>query len=92
MHKGASHHSQYAALRRIEGQIRGVQGMIRERRYCVDILYAIAAARGALRKVEGGILKEHLEACVHNAVMKESPAGKTRKLREIFELFGVLTK
>ena len=90
--KGASHHSQLAALRRIEGQVRGVQRMVSERQYCVDILNAIAAARGALRKVEAVILKQHLEACVRQTVLGRSRREKDRKLREIYELFRSLRK
>jgi DNA-binding FrmR family transcriptional regulator len=90
--KGASHHGQLAALRRIEGQVRGVQRMISERKYCVDVLNAIAAARGALRKVEAVILKEHLEACVRQAVFGGSRGDKDRKLREIYGLFRSLRR
>jgi len=51
-------------LRRIEGQVRGVQGMVEEDRYCIDILTQIAAIQAALDKVALGLLDEHARHCV----------------------------
>jgi DNA-binding FrmR family transcriptional regulator len=53
-----------ARLRRIEGQVRGLQRMVDEDRYCIDILTQIAAADAALRKVALALLAEHLRHCV----------------------------
>ncbi len=83
MKKGTCHHDKLAALRRIEGQVRGVQKMIDEGRYCVDILNATAAVRGALQKVESKILKDHLEACVQTAFSGNPKKEKAEKLAEI---------
>ena len=80
------------ALRRIEGQVRGVQRMIDEQRYCVDILNATAAIRGALRKVEAAILKSHLNACVKDALIGKSLRLKEIKLQEIYGLMETLRK
>ena len=90
--KGVCHHDQLMLLRRIEGQVRGVQRMIEGQRYCVDILNAIGAIRGALRKVEATILKDHLNACVKYAFNGRSRREKDVKLKEIFGLLEGLRK
>jgi CsoR family transcriptional regulator, copper-sensing transcriptional repressor len=51
-------------LRRIEGQVRGVQGMVEDDRYCIDILTQIAAVQAALDKVALGLLDDHARHCV----------------------------
>ena len=54
-------------LRRIEGQVRGVQRMVDENRYCIDILTQISAVQAALDKVALGLLDEHARHCVIGA-------------------------
>ncbi len=54
----------YKRLRRIEGQIKGIQRMVSEEKYCGDILIQIAAARAALNKVGGMILENHMKDCL----------------------------
>lgn len=54
-------------LRRVEGQVRGVQGMIDEDRHCIDVLTQIAAIQAALDKVALGLLNEHAHQCIVNA-------------------------
>jgi DNA-binding FrmR family transcriptional regulator len=54
-------------LRRIEGQVRGLQGMVEDDRYCIDILTQISAAQAALDKVALGLLDEHARHCVMGA-------------------------
>ena len=51
-------------LRRIEGQVRGIQGMVDEDRYCIDVLTQIAAVQAALDKVALGLLDDHARHCV----------------------------
>lgn len=55
-------------LKRIEGQVKGIQKMVESQKYCGDILTQVAAAKAALEKVGGIILEEHLKTCVKNAV------------------------
>jgi CsoR family transcriptional regulator, copper-sensing transcriptional repressor len=55
-------------LRRIEGQVRGIQRMVDDDRYCIDILTQVAAATSALQSVALTLLEEHLEHCVADAV------------------------
>ena len=54
-------------LRRIEGQVRGLERMIDEDTYCIDVLHQIAAVQGALHKVSLGLISEHLSHCVADA-------------------------
>ena len=51
-------------LRRIEGQVRGVEGMVDEERYCIDVVTQITAIQAALDKVALGLLEEHTRECV----------------------------
>ena len=55
-------------LRRIEGQVRGLQRMIEDDKYCIDILTQVSAATKALQSVALGLLEEHLSHCVTEAV------------------------
>jgi len=69
-----------ARLRRIEGQVRGVQGMVAEDRYCIDVLTQIAAAQAALDKVALGLLDAHAHHCVTAAPDAEQRDEKTGEL------------
>ncbi len=86
MKKNPSHEDNLVALRRIEGQIRGVQKMIESRKYCIDILNQIYAVRGALARVEEKILEKHFRNCVTEAVKGSSEKEKQQKMDEIFKL------
>jgi DNA-binding FrmR family transcriptional regulator len=68
-------------LRRIEGQVRGLQRMIDEDKYCIDILTQVAAATKALQSVALGLLDEHLGHCVAQAVA-EGGDGAADKISE----------
>jgi DNA-binding FrmR family transcriptional regulator len=59
-------------LKRVEGQIRGLQRMIDEDEYCIDVLTQISAATAALRSISLGLLDEHVRHCVANAEGDES--------------------
>ena len=71
-------------LRRIEGQVRGLQRMIEDDKYCIDILTQVAAATKALQSVALGLLEEHLSHCVTEAVAEggDSAAEKVREASE----------
>jgi DNA-binding FrmR family transcriptional regulator len=86
MKKNPSHEGSLVALRRIEGQVRGVQRMVESRKYCIDILNQIYAVKGALAKVEEKILEKHFQHCVTEAVKGSSEKEKQRKLDEILKL------
>lgn len=59
-------------LKRIEGQVKGVQRMIEEEKYCVDILTQIAAIRAAINKVGSLVLEKHTKTCMQNAFYTEN--------------------
>ena len=68
-------------LRRIEGQVRGLQRMVEDDTYCIDVLTQISAATRALQAVAIGLLEDHLSHCVAEAIAKddESSAEKVRE-------------
>jgi DNA-binding FrmR family transcriptional regulator len=73
-------------LRRIEGQVRGLQKMVEERRYCVDILIQIDAATGALARVQDQLLEAHLNHCVADALEGEDRLARREKVEEVVTL------
>ena len=81
-----THRDQVARLKKIEGQIRGVQRMIEEERYCIDILNQLQAVEAALRRVEANILRKHLQGCVAAAMRTGSEREQDAKLDEITKL------
>jgi CsoR family transcriptional regulator, copper-sensing transcriptional repressor len=66
-------------LRRIEGQVRGIEGMVSEERYCIDVLTQISAVQAALDKVALGLLDDHARHCVMGAGEDDQPE-KTAEL------------
>ena len=84
--KNPDHADNLVALRRIEGQVRGVQRMIENRKYCVDILTQIHAIKGALSRVEEKRLEKHFRNSVTEAVKEASEKEKKQKLDEILKL------
>jgi CsoR family transcriptional regulator, copper-sensing transcriptional repressor len=78
-------------MRRIEGQVRGVQRMIEEDRYCIDVLTQIAALTKALQAVSLGLLDEHLGHCVVNAVRAGDDEADA-KLREASDAIARLVR
>ncbi|TWP46124.1 metal-sensitive transcriptional regulator [Lentzea tibetensis] len=78
-------------LRRIEGQIRGLQRMVENDEYCIDVLTQISAATKALQAVSLGLLDEHLKHCVAQAVAEGGPVAD-EKLAEASAAIGRLVK
>jgi CsoR family transcriptional regulator, copper-sensing transcriptional repressor len=77
-----------ARLRKIEGQIQGLQKMIGEGRYCIDVLTQIGSVVGALKRVEENILDRHLRTCVRESLSRGSRADQDRKIEEIVAVLG----
>jgi len=75
-------------LKRIRGQIEGIQRMVENDRYCVDILHQILATKRALEKVSEIILRNHIETCVTDSIMSEDEEDKRRKIEELMEVFS----
>lgn len=86
MKKVSTHEEQLVFLKRIEGQIRGIQKMIKEKRYCVDILTQLHSIVGAILRVEDKIFRRHLEGCVTQALRGKSELEKQKKINEIMGL------
>jgi DNA-binding FrmR family transcriptional regulator len=66
-------------LKRIEGQVRGIEGMVEDDRYCIDVITQISAVQAALDKVALGLLDEHAQHCVIGAA-EDNQAEKTTEL------------
>ncbi len=77
-----------ARLRRIEGQVQGIQRMVEEGQYCVDILLQISAVEGALEQVQKLLLGRHIESCVADAMRSGSARERERKIEELLEVFS----
>lgn len=75
-------------LKRAAGQIGGVQRMVEEDRYCVDVLMQIAAARAALDQAGKLILANHVESCVADALASGRARERKKKLDELMEVFS----
>ena len=75
-------------LRRIEGQVRGIAGMIEEDRYCIDVLTQLQAVRSALGRVETELLKNHLNHCIEGAIVSGNAAQQRKKASELIELLN----
>jgi CsoR family transcriptional regulator, copper-sensing transcriptional repressor len=86
------HQEQVVALKKIEGQVRGIQRMIEEGVYCVDILTQLHAVIGAMKRVESEVLKKHLKGCVAGAVKNRDHADAREKIDEIIMLLDRFKK
>ena len=78
-------------LRRIEGQIRGLQRMVEEDKYCIDILTQVSAATKALQSFSLELLDEHLSHCVVEAAQKGGPEAE-EKVREASDAIARLVR
>jgi DNA-binding FrmR family transcriptional regulator len=76
-----------ARLRRIAGQVAGLERMVAEDRYCIDTLTQIAAARAALGKVGQILLESHIRTCVTEAFDSRDPADRDAKIAELVRVF-----
>ena len=74
-----------ARLKRIEGQVRGVQKMVDEDRYCIDVLTQVGAVKAALDAVALLLLQDHTEHCVVEAIQAGDGSQKVRELNEAVE-------
>ena len=92
MGKSSDHKSKLNALRRIEGQVRGVQGMIENHEATLDILTQTRAIKGALNKVEDDILRSHLQECIAGFTQKASKKEKQQALDEIIQVISSTRK
>ena len=78
-------------LRRLEGQVRGIDRIVEEDRYCIDILTQISAIQSALESVALGLLKDHIRHCVLDAAVIGGPAADA-KITEATEAIARLVR
>ena len=83
--------SYLARLRRIEGQVRGLERMVESDKYCIDILTQVAAVTRALQSVALGLLDEHLNHCVTDAIAEGGDTAEA-KVREASEAIARLVR
>ena len=79
-------------LKTIEGHIRGVQRMIDDDSYCIDVIRQVNAIQSALNKISINILDSHLNSCLISAVRGEDSDERERMLREIVDVFEAAIK
>lgn len=73
-------------LNRIEGQVRGLNKMIEDDRYCIDILVQVKAVSAALKRVEAELLKDHADHCVAEAISSADVNEREQKVAELIDL------
>ena len=81
-----THEKEIVRLKRIEGQIRGIQKMIQEKRYCIEILIQLSSIVGAIKSVEENILERHLKGCVRHSFNKGSREDRQEKVEEVIDV------
>ena len=88
----AVHNEDLMSLKRIEGQVKGIQRMIVARKYCMDIVNQLHAATNALHRVAEKILAKHIEHCVVDAFKGSSEKKKIQKINEVMDILKRLRK
>ena len=76
-------------LRRIEGQVRGLQRLVEEERYCADILVQISSVQEALRSVGRALMKNHLRHCAAEAIRDSAPGRAEAMYEELLNLMSL---
>jgi CsoR family transcriptional regulator, copper-sensing transcriptional repressor len=79
-------------LKTAEGHLRGIQRMVEEDAYCIDIIRQIQAVQSALHKVSSVMLDQHLNSCLITAVQGDNPEDRERVLKEISDVFEAANK
>ena len=86
------HETARKRLKTIEGHVRGIERMLDEDVYCIDVIRQIQATQAALNKVSQIVLEEHMRSCVVTAVRGENATERERVLTEIAEVYEAATK
>jgi CsoR family transcriptional regulator, copper-sensing transcriptional repressor len=86
--QGATKESVGKRLKRVEGQVRGIAGMVAADRYCIDVVTQLAAVRAALRRIEEEVIRDHAAHCVADAIRSGDPQEQRRKVDELIEVLG----
>ncbi|MEM7031027.1 MAG: metal-sensitive transcriptional regulator [Chloroflexota bacterium] len=89
------HHDKTAIVRRlksVEGHIRGIEKMVEEDAYCIDIVNQIQAVQSALNKVNSLVLDQHLHTCVTAAIRSDDVDERERVINEVLNVFNAKSK
>ncbi|MBY0309933.1 metal-sensitive transcriptional regulator [Patescibacteria group bacterium] len=81
-----SHKKLIRRLKIIEGQVRGLQGMIEKETYCIDVITQTSAIKQALSNIEDVLLEEHLSNCVVNQIKVGKAAKATEEILRVYQL------
>jgi len=79
-------------LKSIEGHVRGVERMIEDEAYCIDVIRQLQAIEAALKKISLGILDDHLHSCLITAVQGDDPAERGRVLSEVAQVYAAAAR
>jgi DNA-binding FrmR family transcriptional regulator len=82
------HEENIRRLKVAEGHLRGIQRMLADNTYCIDVIRQISAVQAALDKISANILDQHLNSCLITAIQGDDVAERERVLKEITEVFG----
>jgi DNA-binding FrmR family transcriptional regulator len=85
--KHLDHSPEMPRLRKIEGQIKGIQKMVTEQRYCVDILDQLSAVKAAINSLQANVLESHLNGCVREAFALKKEKDIKEKIDELKKIF-----
>lgn len=85
------HESALRRLKTAEGHLRGIQRMVEEEAYCIDVIRQIQAVQAALNKVSTQILEEHMHSCLTTAIRGDNPDERERVLKEVIDVFEAAT-
>ncbi len=77
-----------ARLRTIEGHVRGIQRMVEDDAYCIDVIHQVKAIQQALERFNAVLLSEHLNTCVAAAIRSNDPRERERVVSELLQVFG----
>jgi DNA-binding FrmR family transcriptional regulator len=86
------HNSALLRLKNVEGHVRGIERMVEDEAYCIDVIRQIQAVQAALNRISTTILEEHLSSCLITAVRGDDPDERERVLKEIANVFEAATK
>jgi CsoR family transcriptional regulator, copper-sensing transcriptional repressor len=79
-------------LQSVEGHVRGIQRMVEDDKYCIDVIKQVEAVQAALGKINQLILENHLRTCVTTAIRGDDPDRREAVIGEILDVFAVSNK
>jgi DNA-binding FrmR family transcriptional regulator len=81
-----------ARLRSVAGHVRGIERMVEEDAYCVDVMKQVLAVQRALDRINAMLLEDHLEHCATTAIRSSDPGERERTISELLEVFEMSSK